>query len=283
LVLLLAVVGYWTLFQTTGSDPKRLSTLVIESPGVAGLEKPTSSQVVPPTQTTWSAFKKAAKTDPDQTGGFSKTWQAAKSSTSSLSVLVAYLPAASNATRLRNQVFADYTNAKNLKADDIAITSRFTLAGVPDSQGVSYQESASSSNGAAKGSTVVFSAGRVVAVVYGTSSTDGSSDHDVRSVVREESALLQTRLPGFSMSEWTTSAFASMIYVLIALSVAGAAFVLPGVVQRERARRHTRQAARLSYGRQVRGSKVLRRHAMSPILQVNRRSPARPGKSWSKR
>jgi hypothetical protein len=285
LVLVIAAVGYWTLFQGTRQDPESLSSLVIERPGLAGLKTtPSSSKVVTPSETGLSELKEAHKNEPDQTGAYSRTWVGTKNTKntgSALSVLVGLLPTASDAQLAQEQVLTDYTNAKTLKAEDVTVTSRFSVATVPHSRGVAYRESGSGRSG--NGNTVVFNVGRVVAVVYTeTTSTSRSLDEAARSVVRQESSLLEDREPGFSMSEATRSLGASLLYGLIALGVAAAVFFLPPFLRRVRARRQSRQAAQVSRGHQGRGSKVLRRHKVSPLMQANQR-PTRSSRLSSKR
>jgi hypothetical protein len=272
LVLVLAAVGYWTLFQGSRYDAKLASALVIQHPGVAGFKPtPSRSQVVTAKETNWSAVRKAAKAHPEQTGAYSRTWQATRGSGSSVSILVEVLPTASEAQLLRQQVLADYGNAKTLKSDGISIISRFSVTGVPGSEGISFQGSGSSS--ADKGSTVVFDVGRTVAVVTaGTSAAAGSGDAGSRSVTRAEDTLLGDREPGFSMTEATRSLSASVLYWLIALVVAALSFVVPGIVHRVRERRRAREVAHAKRGHQGRGSKVLRRQKVTLPTQTGRRA-----------
>lgn len=280
LVVVLAVVGYWTVFQGGRTDQKLLSTLIVENPELAGLKtKPSSAQVVPPKDTTWSEVQKAAKANPAQTGGYSTTWEGAKKTDPSLSILVELLPTEPSAQRLQQQILSDYTDAKSLKSQGIIVSSRFAVTAVPDGHGVSYKGSGSSGT-ASTGSTVVFRVGRVVAALF-TQSPSSSVPND-GNAVRQEYALLQAREPGFSPSVATRSALATSVYFVIAFGVAAAAFVIPGLVRRARARRDAHEAARASRGRQGRGSKVLRRQKMSPLMQPARR-PGRPSKVSSKR
>ncbi|HUE08094.1 MAG TPA: hypothetical protein VMP41_11750 [Acidimicrobiales bacterium] len=272
LVLVLAAVGYWSVFQGSRYDAKLASALVIQHPGVAGFKPtPSSSQVVTAKETNWSVVRNAATARPEQTGAYSRTWGATKGSGSSVSVLVEVLPTASDARLLRKQVLADYSNAKTLKTDGISIVSRFPVTAVPGSKGISFQ--GSGSNSADKGSTVVFDVGRTVAVVTaGTSTAPGSGDAGVRSVTRAEDSLLQDREPGFSMTEATRSLSASMLYWLIALVVAALALVVPGIVHRVRERRRAREIAQMRSGHQGRGSKVLRRQKVTLPTQPSRRT-----------
>lgn len=271
-ILVVAAAGYWTLFQGARYDAKSVSALVIQHPGAAGFKpKPSSSEVVPASETDWSELKTAAKDDPDQTGGYSRTWEATTGSGSSDSVLVEVLPTASDVQRLRTQVLADYSNAKTLKSDGISIVSRFSVAGVAGSEGITFRGSGSSS--ADKGSTVVFDTGRALVVVTaGTSSAHGSADAGVRSVTRAEDSLLQDREPGFSLNVAARSLSASLLYWLIALALAAVAFVLPGIVHRVRERPHAKEAAHTRTGHQGRGSKVLRRHQVVLPTQPGRRT-----------
>jgi len=272
LVMVLAGIGFWTIFQGTRMEPSRLSDLVLQDSGLAGMQESASrSEVVTSTHSDWSVVRKAAAAHPDKTGGYARTWEGAKGGSNSLSVLVESLPTSWNAYLLRRQIMAEYTNANTLKAHGVAITSRFSLLQVPGSQGVSYQESATTSS-AIRGSTVVFAVGRLVVLVdvqMPVNSSGGAGD--VRSAAHSQYALLQAREPGFSMVEATRSPSASLVYGLIAVIVAASTVVLPRLVRRGYSRRQARLVNRASYGRQVRGSKVLRRRRASQLMQPTHR------------
>jgi hypothetical protein len=266
LIIVLAIVGYWTMFQGTRSEPKRLFSLVIQHLHLSGIkERAVHSGVVSSSQVTWNEVRKSARADPDHTGGYSRTWEGTNSSGTSLSVLVQLVPTRANATVVRQQILADYTSVKSLKAQNVAITARFTVSKVPRSRGVSYQQSASS-GGSTSGSIVVVDFGRVVALFIETP-TSSSSDTQIRSVVRSEYSLLKVREPSFSMIEATRSPMTSLAYVGVAAVLVGVTIAVPAVVRRQQNRRNERKAAQMGYGRKTRGSKVLRRHKISPLMQ----------------
>ena len=284
LVILIAGVGYWTVFQGSRPDPKLVSSLILEQPGVAGLKAtPSSSAVVPATETTWSVLRSAARSDPEQTGAYSKAWDGAKGSKAALSILVAVLPTAAQAQEVQKQVVSDYTNTKDLKSRGIVITDTFDVATVPGSSGFSYRQSASSAS-AEKGSSVVFTEGRAVADVISTdtSSNGETNNGTLRSVVQAQHSLLESGEPGATLSVATRSPLASSVYWAIAVFVAAVAFAAPLIVRKERERRRLRQAAQTSRGHRGRGNKVLRRQKVSLPSQSHRR-PTRSPKLSSKR
>ncbi len=272
LVMALAGIGFWTIFQSTRMEPSRLSDLVIQDSGLVGMqEKASRSEVVTSSQSDWSVVRKAAAAHPDQTGGYARTWEGARGGSNSLSILIEDLPTSWDSKLLRKQIMAEYTNAKTLKTHEVTITSRFSLLRVPGSQGVSYQETATNSS-AIRGSTVVFAVGRLVVLVdVQTAASSSGGGGDIRSAAHNQYALLRAREPGYSMVEATRSPSASLVYGLIAVIVAASTVALPRLVQRGYSRRQARLITRASYGRQVRGSKVLRRRRASPLMQPTHR------------
>jgi len=282
-VIILAAIGYWFGFQGTRSDPQRLSALIIEHPGSAGLKvRPVSSRAISPSETTWRAVQRAAAIQPDQTGGYSRTWESTKSSSDSMSVLVEVLPTTWDAKLLRKQVLAEYSNAKTLKKEQATVTSRFAVAAVPGAQGVAYQVAASSSTSAGKGTVIAFEVGRAVAMAYVETSTGALGTLDIDAVARTEYALLKDREPSFSLAALTRSALASTIYGLVAVGLAVMAYLAPGLVRRRRARQAAKQAALLRREYRARGSKVLRRRQLSVPQQSGRRRGGRAlgGRRW---
>jgi hypothetical protein len=278
-IIVVAAIGYWTLFQGARANPERLSQLVVEQPGIAGLKpKASGSETVAPSKSAWSEIKKAAVAEPGQTGGYTRSWQGTKGTGSSLSILVEYLPSASDAIRLQQQMVASYTNAKTLKTDDVTVTSHFSVSGIAGSRGISYHQS--SSEGTSNGTVTIFGVGRTVALVY-FEAPASQGTIDVRAAARSQFALLEQQESGFSMLEPTRSLTASLLYWLIAVVLAGVAFVVPVVIGRARERANERKAVRSNYGRQARGSKVLRNKQTSPLTQLHRQRPARSSKLTS--
>lgn len=279
-VFVLAAIGYWVVFQGTQPSPDWISTLIVAHPGSAELKaEPASSEVVEPSKSTWREVKEAAAVQPDQTGGYSRTWDSTKSSSDSLSVLVEVVPTSSDAEKVHGQVLAEYADAKTLKRDGATVTSRFGVRGVPGAQGVAFQVAASSSAGASKGTVVVFDVGRAVAAVYVETSTGALKGFDLDAVARREHALLERREPAFSLATPTRSALASALYGVAAVLVASLAYLVPGGVRRSRQRRDARHAAALRHEYRSRGSKVLQRRRQSALpYQSSRHRGHRSGR-----
>jgi hypothetical protein len=259
-VVIAAAAGYLLFAKSTRIDRASLSALVIGQTGVTALKsKPVDSEIVAPQKSAFTAVKKAAAFDPDETGGYGKEWSGSTASGDAATQLVEILPSSAQARLVRAEAKADYSDASSLKAAHTTVTARFTVPTVAGAFGVSVVTAKSSTTSATTGTAVVFQLGRVVAVEYLQSSTGGLSRTDAVTIARAEHALLERSEPSFTLSQTTRSVALTLIYGLVTLLVAGLILFLPGVVRGRRARRRARQEERVRYEYRARGGKAMRR------------------------
>jgi hypothetical protein len=260
-VVVLAAIGYVVFVKNTRTDGTSLSALVIDQTGVTALKsKPVDSEFVSPKKSAFAAVKKAAASDPDETGGYGKEWSGTTASGNAATQLIEMLPTKAEATLTRTEAEAEYTDAASLKAAHTTVTARFSVPGVVDAFGVSVAMAKSSTTSATTGTAIVFQQGRVVGVEYLQSSTGGLSRADATAIARDEHALLERSEPGFSLTQTTRPLALSVVYGLVTLLVAGLILIVPRLVRRRRARRQARRVEQARYEYRARGGKAMRRH-----------------------
>jgi hypothetical protein len=271
----LAAVGYVVFVKTTRTDGTSLSALVISQTGVAALKsKPVDAEYVAPKKSAFAAVKKAAASDPDETGGYGKEWSGSTASGDAATQLVELLPTSGQAKAARTEAEAEYTDAAALKAAGTTVTAHFSVPGVSGAFGVRVATATSSTSSATTGTAVVFQQGRVVAVEYLQSSTGGLSQADATAIAQSEHALLARREPGFSLTQTTRPAVLSVVYGLVTVVVATFILTVPGLVRRRQARRQARHIEQTRYEYRARGGKAMRRRR--PPAWARRARSARP-------
>jgi hypothetical protein len=255
-----AVVGYVVFVKTTRTDGTRLSALVISQTGVGALKsKPVDAEFVAPTKSAFAAVKKAAASDPEETGGYGREWSGSTASGDAATQLVELLPTSGQAKAARTEAEAEYTDAAALKAARTTVTAHFSVPGVAGAFGVRVATAKSSTASATIGTAVVFQQGRVIAVEYLQSSTGGLSQADATAIAQSEHALLARREPGFSLTQTTRPPMLSVVYGLVTVVVATLILTVPGLVRRRRARRQARHIEQTRYEYRARGGKAMRR------------------------
>jgi hypothetical protein len=186
-VVVVAAVGYVVLVKSTRIDRTSLSALVIDRTGVTALKsKPVDSAFVSPKKSAFAAVKKAATSDPDETGGYGKEWSGTTASGDAATQVVEILPTSAQAKVARAEAEAEYSDATSLKAADTTVTAHFAVPGVAGAFGVGVATAKSSTTSATTGTAIVFQQGRVVAVEYLQSSTGGLSRADATAIARSE-------------------------------------------------------------------------------------------------
>jgi hypothetical protein len=259
-VVVVAVVGYVVFVKSTRTDRSSLSALVIEQTGITALKpKPVEAELVAPKKSAFAAVKKAASSEPDETGGYGKEWSGSTASGDAATQLVEFLPTSAQARLVRAEADSAYSDKSSLQAAHITVTAHFSVPTVAGAFGVSVATAKSSSTSATTGTAIVFQQGRVVAVEYLQSSTGGLSRADATTVAEAEHALLQRSEPGFSMTRTTRPLASSLLYGLVIVVVAGLLLFLPGLVRRRRARLQARQREQARYEYRARGGKAMRR------------------------
>ena len=273
LVVLVSVVGYVLFVQNSHIDRKHLSSLVIEHTGVRALKpKPVEAEIVPPAKSAFAEMKKAAVTDPSQTGGFGKEWSGSTASGDAATQLIELLPTSVQANIVRSEALAEYTDSKALKAADTTVTSRFTLQTVSGAFGVSFVTAKSSATTATSGTAIVYRIGRAVSVEYVQTSTGGLTRADAATIASAEHALLERGEADFTMVVTTRPFWPSVIYALATLVIAGLILIVPGWVVRRRIRRQARRDAQARHEYRARGGKALRRRRPPAWAQPARRT-----------
>jgi len=273
LIVVVSVVGYVLFVQSSHVDRQRLSSLVIEQTGVKALKpKPVEAENVSPAKSSFAEMKKAAVTNPSQTGGFGKEWSGSTASGDVATQLVELLPTSAQAKTVRAEAVAEYTNSKTLKAADTTVTSRFTLPTLSGASGVSFVTAKSSTAAASSGTAIVYRIGRAVAVEYVQSSTDGLSRADATTIAEAEHALLERGEADFTMVVTSRPFWPSAIYVLATLVVVGLILIVPGWVVRRRIRKQAKREDQARYEYRARGSKALRRRRPPAWAQPVHRS-----------
>jgi hypothetical protein len=259
-VVAVAAVGYVVFVKSTRFDRTSLSALVIDRTGLAALKaKPVDSEFVSPKTSAFAAVKKAAASDPDETGGYGKEWSGSTASGDAATQLVEILPTSAQAAVARAEAEAEYSDATSLKAAHTTVTAHLTVPGVPGAFGVGIATAKSSTTSATTGTAVVFQEGRVVAVEYLQSSTGGLTHADATAVARAEHSLLERSEPGFSLTTTSRPLGLSMLYGLVTLLAAGSILLVPRLVRRRRDRRQARREEQARYEYRARGGKAMRR------------------------
>ena len=191
LIVVVSVVGYVLFVQSSHVDRQRLSSLVIEQTGVKALKpKPVEAEKnASPAKSSFAEMKKAAVTNPSQTGGFGKEWSGSTASGDVATELSSWPLTSAQAETVRAEAVAEYADSNALKAADTAVTSRFTLRTVSGAFGVGFMIAKSSTITATSGTAIVYRIGRAVAVKYVRTSTDELSRADATTMAEAGHAL----------------------------------------------------------------------------------------------
>ena len=268
IVLAVAVVLYALLLPSTHGDPSRIANLSIRDPHVAVLKSaPSSAKSVGVSKSTVKLLKTYAAKEPAETGVFETEWTGAGTTDNDGGLLLQVVPTVADAAKV---LIASRTAFAAPPASQGAV-SHFTVQGIPG-QGNAYVIPASSST-AQTGYvfTMVFMVGRVVAVELVELSKSGSTPIAAQTIAREELALLQSRLPSFSMVTTTRPALGVILVIVGAVVIGAAAFFGPEWVVRRRISRevHAQQRARSQY--RSRGRRAVRRYQDPTWRQHKRR------------
>ena len=262
LVIVLAAVGWLAFVSSTSAVPSRLSALVIADPGLPGLKaepggrRPIAANVLP--------FPPAAKATGGgaDTGGYAASWQTSAKSAAgatTANVLLELLPDRSSAGHVRTTAVQRYTDPKALAQSSLAVTSHFTVPGVPGAAGIAL---ASTRTGASTGTgyAVTFQLDRAVAIEFVQAASGTAGRGDTATMARAEYRLLRHAEPGFSLAVTSRPLVASLVYWAVAVALAGSLLLVPWWLGRRRTRLALKQQARVHYEIRSRGRKAVRRH-----------------------
>jgi hypothetical protein len=263
-IVVLGAVGYALFGSVTAIDGNGMARLVIPRPGIAPFNsKPFESTFEPPAHSASSVVRQAGVSHPNETGVYQVAWRGG-SPTSEAGLMVELLPSAGRARAAQNQLEEQYSNSKKLSAEELTLTGRFTVAGLPGAFGGTYSQKSSSTTTAssAKLYIVLFQVNRV-AVFELTDSTGSAINENVAgSIARSEAHLLGQREPGFVLTHKVRPVVRAVLFAVVTLALAGGILFFPRV-RRFMTQRRERQEerARLRAQRHVRsrGAKVMQR------------------------
>jgi hypothetical protein len=259
-VVIVSGVGYVVFVKSSNIDRTHLASLVIQCTGVKTLKaKSVESQLVTASKSGFSEMKKAAATDPTETGGYGKVWSGSTASGDVVTELIVFLPTTSEAKLVRAEAVAEYSNTKDLKAAHTTLTSRFTLPSASGAFGARFVTAKSSTTGAGSSTAIVFQFNRAVAVEYAESTTGGLTQANAITIAKAEHTLLEQREPGFSIVQTIRPLELSVIYGLVSLVAIALVLVVPGWIRRRRLRRVARRDEQARYEYRARGGKQMRR------------------------
>lgn len=276
-VLGLAIGGYLLFIRTSHVDRQLLRNLVIQRTQVPGLRaRPSLSQSIKPSSSTFKVVKDAAKSDPGSTGIYEIEWTSSNKSLFEAGILFQLLPDSQKAHTTLVDSEKQFGSKPQLTGENLAPGTSFAVSGVPGADANSYAMTDSSS-GAASGYayTVVYQTGRAVVTELLEWSNTTLSTAPADSIARSERSLLLRSEPGFSLVHTPTPVISTIVYVAVALVLAVGAYFVPEWAIAARARRRARheekerERARSQY--RARGRRAVRRHRAPAWRQPRRR------------
>lgn len=268
-VVYLAAAGL--LFLGIGPQQKvvrsRLSRLVAVQSPPGFPAKPAASNLTPAANSPFAEVKAASRSSGSSTGEYSVEWTKSGSSNDAVSVLASLLPTAADAAKVQSQAKALYLQSGSLKGQSYSYVGPLSVPGLSASEGALFKSTAAGNPPLA---VVALQEGRAqvtefVGLSGGSTATattsQGPSATEAVALARSEDAHLKVVLKGFSIQETTWPLVRTLVFWIVAVSLAGAAVLVP--VLRRRAHERRRVAAERMQTRHMagRGSKIVRRHA----------------------
>ncbi len=264
------------IVPVTRAERTRLSGLIVKHTTVQGLRgrKAKISVSVPASSSTFAVVKHAAKTDPDHTALYETEWYITSSAPPEAGVLVDFLPDAATAHAVLADAVKLLDKPPALQGETGSTPVGFDVPSVPGVRAV-YSELTAGGQATGYTYTVDFAYGRAVVSELIVSALKTASTTAAVADTRAEYALLQKREPGFSLVTTHLPVVATIVYVIVALVLAAAAYLLPEWLVAERARRRQRRQVReLERSRsqyKARGRRAVRRHRVPAWRQPTRR------------
>ncbi|HTW98986.1 MAG TPA: hypothetical protein VMD59_09425 [Acidimicrobiales bacterium] len=261
----LGIGGYFLFIPRSVPLLGRLSSLVVQQPGIAGLRStPQSSSAVPNADSgSLTALSAAFASSPDKTGSWDIVWTKAGASLSAwqASLLVDEMPSSAGAKTLRGELDSEYVQKDTYLGEHYAETASFSVPGA-DARGVAtigmtYARPKSKTEAAGTTTAITMQVGRADAVVF--VQTPRATRTGATKLAAAEIALLEAREPGFSLVGTQFSLLSSLVWWIVTLAVVAAAVITPKLALRARDRRLAHAAALARSQVQMRGQKVLRR------------------------
>lgn len=267
---------FFVIVPVKRAERSQLSGLIVKHTTVQGLRgrKAKISVSVPASSSTFAVVKHAAKTDPDQTGLYESEWYVTSSAPPEAGVLVDFLPDAATARRVLADSVKLLSKPPSLQGESGSTPVAFDIPSVPGVRAV-YSKLTAEGQAAGYTYTVDFAYGRAVVselIVNGlktVSTTAPAAD------TRAEYALLQKKEPGLSLVTTHLPVVATIVYLIVALVLAAAAYFLPewlvAALARRRQRREVRELERSRSQYKARGRRAVRRHRAPAWRQPTRR------------
>jgi hypothetical protein len=275
-VVVLAVAGYLLFIRTPHVEHQLLRNLMVHRLSVHGLPAaPSIARSASPSTISVPVLRQAAKTDPDHTGVYELAWGLAKKPNAGLGMVLELLPDARDARTAFGTNVKVYVTNLQVSGSTLSERETFSIPSLPQARAESYAV-ASSATKAAAGYVyaVVFRMDRAV-VVELMRSLGTRSTSDAISVTTAEHAVLQRAEPGFSMVRTPTPVVASVVFWVVAILVAAAAFFVPewapDALSQRRARHKAKELENARSQYRARGRRAVRRHRAPAWRQPRRR------------
>ncbi len=260
-VLIVGALAFEWSIPIHHAEQSRLSRLVVAKPPAGFNVKPTSSAVVAASSNPFSAFKTAARRSPDQSGAYAIQWPGTpSSSTNSASVVVWWLPTASDAVAVLKQAVTAELAAGSFKAlDNYSLERRFAIAGVPGAQAALFGPGSAKGNGGV--AAAVVPEGRYVVFDFAQMTTTLQAQTAVTALAEAEDLHLRQVGPGFTLSETHWPLEASLICAGVTVALAALLVLVPLGASRGRRRQQLAREASNRRAVKGRGHKIASRQA----------------------
>jgi hypothetical protein len=254
-VVLLAVVGYFMFVPLHRLERGRLSQVAAIAAPSGFTPKPTNTSEQQASGIPFKELQAAAKKSPSSTGAWSVEWTGAKSAGDIASLLAMMLPSRADAATVRSQAASYYVSPDSLSSDDYKYLTSFTVPSLTGAQAALFKPA----TGTQLLAVSVFQDGRYVAVTYGDTGSAAQAEATASSLARSEAAHLKTLGQGLSLRVTRWPLVASLVWWAVAVALAAALVVGPGLVGRARRRRRLAREAAARRSLAVRGSKIVKR------------------------
>ena len=280
-VVLLALAGvvYSVWIPQTRADRTLLSRLVILHTALPGLQtRHEVSQSVPSSQSAFAATRKAAKSQPDATGIYTREWYVGANAPPEAGLVAQLLPTAATAQTVLQDVLTQLSALPTLSGETASAPKAFSAPGVVGGRGVSFALADSTTTSKATIGYAYKSAyrvGRVVITELAVSDKAVLDPGPIRDDMRVGADLLARVEPGFTMVRTTVPVLATALYAGIALLLAAASLFAPevaaGMLERRRERHRERELRRSREQYLARGRRTVKRQRAPAWSQPKRR------------
>jgi hypothetical protein len=278
-VVVVAGIGFPIFVPVTRPDGKLLGRLVISHSALSTVpRKPTLTQSVSPSQSTFAVTRKAARRDPNDTGLYAREWYISSSGPPQAGIVLQFLPTVGQARAVLADVEKQLPAPPSLPDETAVSGASFAVPGVPGARGESFllnDTTTPSKSPVGTSYATVFRVGRAVEseLIVAT-----SAERDPQPIVADSQAeyrLLGRAEPGFSLARTHLPWASSLVFVAVTLAVAALALLAPewlrDSVRRRRQRRHEREVRRAREQYLARGRRTVRRQKAPAWAQPRKR------------